>query len=500
MKRYVIGLDQGTTGSFAALIDSDGEIIGSAYKSHRQFRPQPGWVEQDPDELWRNACALVNQVVVESGVSADAIAGIGLANQGESVVMWNLETGEALYPVVVWQDTRTQTAVEALADDEPTASEIVRRTGLELDSYFSASKIRWLLDHAPNAAELLRQNRLACGTLDSWLIWKLTGGQAFVTDVSTASRTLLFNIHTLAWDEWLLKLFDIPLEILPAVQETTGEFGRVSHPDMRCQNAPIVASLVDQPAAMVGHGCLSAGQIKATYGTGCFINLNTGADPVASQHRLLTLLAWQREGQPTYGLDGGVFTAAASLNWLRDQLEWFTDHQAVDDLCARVPDSGGALWIPAQIGLGAPYWNRAVRGAWLGIGLATSQAHLVRATLEGIAARVAQIVRAMLADTGLSIAALRADGGLTNSAAMMQIQADLLGCPVEVVANREATTSGVCALAARAAGLWESDETIRQQARIAKTYEPVMSEDERDAMLDRFARAVRHLEAWHNDA
>jgi len=499
MTRFIIGLDQGTTGSFAALVDDAGSRVSSAYRTHTQFYPHSGWVEQDPIELWQHACDLLNQVMHEAGVDARDIAGIGLANQGESIVMWDRQTGEPLSRVLVWQDTRTQSLIEQLAENPETGAEVCRRTGLKLDSYFSASKIRWLLDNTPAAADLARTNRLACGTLDSWLIWKLTKGHSFVTDVSTASRTLLFNIHMLTWDNWLLGLFNIPREILPEVRQTTGEFGCVRHPDLLCRGAPIIASMVDQPAAMIGQGCLDSGQIKATYGTGCFINLNTGSVPVTSKHSLLTLLAWQRQDQPTYGLEGGVFTAGASLNWLRDQLHFVADTPSVDALCTNLTDSGGVMWVPAQIGLGAPYWNRNIRGAWLGISLATTPAELIRAMLEGIAAQVAQIIAAMVDDTGLVIEALRVDGGLTGSTTLMQLQADLLGFPVEVVANSEATAAGVCALAARAAGLWADDDMIRQQVHIVQTHEPAISADERQAFLNRFDRAIRHLEAWHQD-
>jgi glycerol kinase len=500
MKNYVIGIDQGTTGSFVGLMNPDGQMVSSAYKVHEQFYPQAGWVEQDPDELWRNACELLNRVIQESEVQAHEIAGIGIANQGESVMLWDRQTGEALNRVLIWQDNRTQAEIEQLAVNPDTAAEVARRTGLKLDSYFSASKIRWLLDHVPDVPKHLRENRLACGTLDSWLIWKLTEGRAFVTDVSTASRTLLFNIHTLTWDAWLLNLFDIPLEILPTVLESTGEFGCVSHPALLCRDVPIVASLVDQPGAMVGQGCLDSGQIKATYGTGCFINLNTGAKVVTSQHGLLTMLAWQRESQVTYGLDGGIFTAAATLNWLRDKFNLVPDLKTIDDLCANLDDAGGVMWIPAQVGLGAPYWNRAIRGAWLGIDLATSQGHMIRAVLEGITAHVARVIEAMLSDTGLPITALRVDGGLTKSHAMMQIQANLLGYPVEVIANSEATTSGVCWLAARSSGLWINDDRIRQQIQVAKIFEPALSEDERLGILDRFERAIDCLKDWDSHA
>jgi glycerol kinase len=498
MKQYVLGIDQGTTGTLVSLMNADGATVHSAYQTHQQFYPQSGWVEQDPEELWRNACKLINRVIDAAPVATAEIAGIGIANQGESVMLWDRQTGQPAYNVLVWQDTRTQAFIDQLAGDPHIAQEVVQRTGLKLDSYFSASKIRWLLDNVPEARALLSAGRLLCGTLDSWLIWKLTDGRAFVTDVSTASRTLLFNIHTLAWDNWLLNLFGIPAEILPKILESTADFGTVSQSELRCQGVSIVASLVDQPAAMIGHGCLNAGQIKATYGTGCFINLNIGAKPVGSRHSLLTTLAWQRDSITTYGLEGGVFTAAASVNWLKDKLGLFANVETIDSLCANLAAPTGVMWIPAQIGLGAPYWDRSTRGAWLGLDLATSTAHLIYAVLEGIAAHVAQIIAAMLEDTRLAITHLRADGGLTGSKTMMQLQANLLGCAVEVLANPEATASGICRLAARAAGLWPTDDLI-QPVQIAQRYEPIMSEDERRAYLDRFDRAITHLKAWHND-
>jgi glycerol kinase len=499
MTRYILGIDQGTTGTFVSLMNEAGDRIGQGDKAHRQMYPQAGWVEQDPDELWQNARDLINTVIRDAQIQASEIAGIGIANQGESVMMWDRQTGQPIYNVLVWQDTRTQEFIDQLATDQPLSQDVAQRTGLKLDSYFSAGKIRWLLDHVPEARDLLKQGRLLCGTLDTWLIWKLTQGAAFVTDASTASRTLLFNIHTLEWDQSLLDLFDIPREILAQVRPSSGDFGVVSHPDLLCLGVPIAASLVDQPAAMIGHGCLHPGQIKATYGTGCFINLNTGSRVAMSRYGLLTVLAWHGE-TVTYGLEGGVFTAAASINWLRDKLGLLPTAASLDELCSLAEDSGGALWIPAQVGLGAPYWQRSIRGAWLGLDLSTSKAQLVRAVLEGIAANVAQIVQTMMDDTSLTISSLRVDGGLTASTMMMQIQADLLGCPVEVVANPEATVSGVSALAARATGLWSSDEMILQRMQIGQTYFPRLSEDRRKAHMERFNEAIEHLKAWQNHA
>ena len=409
-------------------------------------------------------------------------------------MLWNRVTGQPLYNVLTWQDTRTEAALAPLAADAEIARGVHERTGLKIDSYFSVSKIRWLLDHC---REDLPLENIACGTLDTWMIWKLTDGQSFVTDVSTASRTLLFNIHTLQWDDWLLDLFNIPRDVLPDVLETAAHFGDVTCAEAACQGVPIVTSLVDQPAAMVGQGCLRSGEIKATYGTGCFINLNTGQQFVDSQRGLLTMLAWQRGQTPTYGLDGGVFTAAASINWLRDGIGLLHPTEDIDRLCADMPDSNGVLWLPAQAGLGAPYWNRHSRGAWLGLELATTKAQLVRAVLEGIAGRVTQIVQAMQADAGISISRLRVDGGLSHSETLMQIQADLLGCPVEALTDAQATARGVCFLVARTVSLWQSDTPILEHIQIGRTYEPMLAADIRAAWLQRFDHALKHLKAWH---
>ncbi len=497
MEEFVIGIDQGTTGTFVGLMNPQGEIVRDAYQAHEQLYPGLARVEHDPDEIWRNVCALLNRTIEQAGVEPGSIAGIGIANQGESVILWDAHSGRPLSNIIVWQDTRTQASMDAVLADDGAVKEIQTRTGLRPDAYFSASKIRWLLDNTPEANRLLRSGHLRCGTLDSWLIWNLTAGRSYLTDVSTASRTLLFNLHTLDWDDWLLDFFSIPREILADVVETTGDFGTVSHPDITARDLPILASLVDQPAAMVGQGCLSPGTIKATYGTGCFINLNTGREAIISAHGLLTLVAWQRDGIPTYGLDGGVFSAGANLNWLRDKANLIEGFEEIDPLCRALPDAGGVVWVPAQVGLGAPYWERNVRGAWMGVGLSTERAHLVRAVLDGIALRVAQIIQAMNADSRTPVPRLRADGGLTRNETLMQIQADMLGIPVEVLEDREATARGVCSLAARQTGIWASDESITGQVRVARVYQPASTAEFRQRRLAEFDRAVTALKSWN---
>ncbi len=492
-KPYVIGIDQGTTGTFVGMMNENGDFVAQAYKAHRQLLPRPGWVEHDPLELWQIVSELVEMVMQQARVQAGQIAGLGIANQGESVVMWDAETGNPLHNVIVWQDTRTQPFIENLRRDSRIAQEIRARTGLQLDSYFSASKIRWLLDHVPAAVEKLRQGRLRCGTLDTWFIWKFSGGQFYVTDPSTASRTLLYNIHTQQWDPVLLDCFGIPRELLPDVQPTTAYFGEICLPHLSSHGIPILASIVDQPAALFGHACLQAGQIKATYGTGCFINMNTRHRAVSSAHGLLTLLAWQRDDQTTYGLDGGIFTAGTSINWLHNTMGMITSPEVIDNLCSGIQENP-VIWIPAQIGLGAPYWNRTLRGGWLGIGLDTQPAHLVYAVLEGIALRVVQIVRAMTSDSGLPVTQLRADGGLTHIQTLMQLQADLLGKPVDVLADTQATGRGVCYLVARQSGFWNTDDEVVRQVHIAKTFEPTWGDDRRESRLSIFDRAILALQ------
>lgn len=499
MHQFILGIDQGTTGTSVCLMNVAGQIVHAVERDHEQFYPHPGWVEQDPLELWQNAYQLINQLLKDALVKSSAIVGVGIANQGESVMLWDRHTRLPLHNAVIWQDIRTQADIDKLLTDNELTNEISQRTGLLPDSYFSASKIRWLIDHTSNFEKLLSEERICCGTLDTWLIWNLTEGNSFVTDVSTASRTLLLNIHSFEWDPLLLEIFNIPPQILPPVQDSTCHFGTVSHRNVKLSGVPILASLVDQPAAMVGQGCLTPGKIKATYGTGCFVNLNTGDEAVLSENGLLTLLAWRRNGIPTYGLDGGILTAGATVNWLNEKANLIQSVDEIDLLCSTVSDSGGVIWLPAQVGLGAPYWDRSLRGAWLNLDLASNRANMVLAILEGIALRVAQVVEAMKRDIHLPIETLRVDGGLCNSRTMMQTQADLLGLTVEVLADKEATIRGVCSLAARQAGLWGTDKIITEQVNIAKTYEPQLPEALRNQKLISFNMAIDKLKEWHKN-
>jgi glycerol kinase len=496
VRDLIVGVDQGTTSTRACVMDRSGRTLSLVQRPHRQMYPREGWVEHDADEIWENVRGTIVDAVEGAG-AASRLAGIGIANQGETVLVWNRESGRPLAPAIVWQDTRTQEQMEALAGDEATVSRIREVTGLAADAYFSASKIRWLLDNVDGAPRLVEQGGLCAGTVDAWLIWKLTGGKSFLTDASTAARTLLFDIRTLRYDPWLLGLFGVPAGVLPDVRRSDEGFGSVKGLGAGIDGVPIVAGLVDQPAALFGQGCLAAGQAKATYGTGCFVYLNTGGSPRPSAHGLLTTIAWQRTAGTAYALDGGVFAAGAVVEWLA-RLGLLSDPAEADALLASAPGvSDEVTCVPALAGLAAPYWDRSARASWLGMGLGSGRADLVRAALEGVACRVAQVVASMEQDAGMPIESLRVDGGLTGCASLMQTQADLLGIPVEVATEAEATLRGVCFLAARAAGVWPDDGQIARSRTAGRVVAPGPASAERGARLVRFERAVALVREWH---
>ena len=432
--------------------------------------------------------------------SVPRIDALAIANPGETVLLFDRETGEPLHHAIVWQDLRTQPEMERLARDPDIARRVTETTGLRLDPYFSAAKIRWLLDHVPAARQLLGRGRLAIGTVDAYLMHRLTGGRSFVTDASTAARTLLFDIHAGRYDPWLLDLFGVPLEALPEVRDSVGAFGSVSALEGALDGTPIFVGLVDQPAAMIGHACLAEGEIKATYGTGCFVYQNTGVHARTSGHGLLSTVAWRRDGKTTYALDGGIFAAGSVLTWLRDGLGFGDTVAALDALAASTRDSGGVVCVPALAGLAAPHWDRSARASWLGMTLGSTRAHLVRAAFEGIAMRVAEVVLAMERDSGRRVTRLRVDGGLTESPTLMQLQADLLGIQIEVSAEPEATVMGVAYLALAALGCWRGDEEIRarveQRDAAATVYDPTIDPAERAERLARFARAIEAVRRW----
>jgi glycerol kinase len=491
----VLGIDQGTTSTRVCVMDAQARVLASRRLPHRQLYPRPGWVEHDAGEIRDNVRRLVREVVADASAGA-RLAGIGLANQGETVVPWERDTGRPLAPAIVWQDVRTQAEMDALAADATTAARLRALTGLAADPYFPASKLRWLLDHLPAARRLAAEGRLCAGTLDAWLVFGLTGGASFVTDASTAARTLLFDIARLRYDPWLLDLFGVPAAILPEVRRSDEPLGAVRGLGAEIDGTPILAGMVDQPAALFGQGCLEAGQAKATYGTGCFVYLNTGPLPRPSAHGLLTTVAWQRASGVAYALDGGVFAAGSVLEWLA-RLGLVSSPEEADALAATASEASDVTCVPALAGLAAPYWDRSARAAWLGMGLDAGRADLARAALEGVACRVAQVVRAMEKDAGVAIGALHADGGLTRCGTLMQMQADLLGVPVEVAADAEATIRGVCFLAARSAGLWTDDGAIARHRRPGRRVAPGPGSARRLERLRRFERAVDTVRGWH---
>jgi glycerol kinase len=492
MKRYILALDQGTTSSRAILFDHQGRIAASAAQEFAQHYPHPGWVEHDPHDIWRSQLAVARKVLLDHQVDAHQVLAIGIANQRETTVIWDRMTGEPIAPAIVWQDRRTAEFCDQLRADGK-ARLIAECTGLELDAYFSASKIKWLLDHTPGARERARQGGLAFGTIDSWLAWKLCG--VHVTDVSNAARTMLFNIHLLRWDADLLRLFDIPEEILPQVVSSSEEIG-TTHAALF--GAPIAVAGIagDQQAATFGQACHQPGMVKNTYGTGCFMLMHAGRHAAVSRNRLLSTVGWRVDGRTDYLLEGGVFMGGATVQWLRDGLGIIKQSSDVEALASSVPDSDGVVLVPAFAGLGAPHWDPYARGTLLGMTRGTTAAHIARAAVEAIAYQSAELLAAMQKDAAIPVAEIRADGGAARNDMLMQFQADLLGVPVLRPKVTETTALGAAYLAGLAVGFWDSKEEIAAQWQCERRFEPAMSADRRAALLARWARAVERAKGW----
>jgi glycerol kinase len=492
MKRYILALDQGTTSSRAILFDHQGRIAASAAQEFSQHYPHPGWVEHDPQDIWRSQLAVARKVLLDHQVDAHQVLAIGIANQRETTVIWDRMTGEPIAPAIVWQDRRTAEFCDQLRADGK-ARLIAECTGLELDAYFSASKIKWLLDHTPGARERARDGGLAFGTIDSWLAWKLCG--VHVTDVSNAARTMLFNIHLLRWDADLLRLFDIPEEILPQVVSSSEEIG-MTHAALF--GAPIAVAGIagDQQAATFGQACHQPGMVKNTYGTGCFMLMHAGRHAAVSHNRLLSTVGWRVDGHTDYLLEGGVFMGGATVQWLRDGLGIIKQSCDVEALASSVPDSGGVVLVPAFAGLGAPHWDPYARGTIVGLTRGSSAAHIARAAVEAIAYQSAELLAAMQKDAAIPVAEIRADGGAARNDMLMQFQADLLGVPVLRPRVTETTALGAAYLAGLAVGFWASREEIAAQWQCERRFEPAMSSDRRGALLARWARAVERAKGW----
>lgn len=493
---YILALDQGTTSSRSLVFDQTGNILAMAQEEFQQHYPHPGWVEHDPEEILKTQVQTAHQALKEAGLSMSDVTAIGITNQRETTVVWDRATGKAIHNAIVWQDRRTADYCDGLRSDGH-ANDIRQRTGLEIDAYFSGTKVRWILDHVEGARAKAEQGELAFGTIDSWLIWHLTEGTVHATDPSNASRTLLFNLHELDWDNPMLALFDIPSSMLPEVRDSSGDFGRATA--LGAAAPPICGVAGDQQAALFGQQCTRPGMVKNTYGTGCFMLMNTGQRPVSSANRLLTTVGWTIQGQTTYALEGSIFMGGATVQWLRDELDLIDQSNEIEALAASVTDSNGAVLVPAFAGLGAPYWNGHARGSLFGMTRGTNKAHLARAALDSIAHQTVDVVNAMEADSNVPIAELRVDGGATVNNLLMQYQSDLLGKAVVRPAITETTALGAAYLAGLGIGLWSSLEDIENQWKAEKTFSSNMTDSDRKSLNGRWHRAVRATLSWSED-
>ena len=469
-EQYILAIDQGTSSSRAIVFNRQGESLAVAQKEFTQHFPQSGWVEHDPQEIWSSEAAVISEVMASMGISGQDIAAVGITNQRETTILWDAETGEPVYNAIVWQDRRTAEYCDRLKADGLTET-IRQKTGLIIDAYFSATKIKWVLDHVPGARQRAEQGRLRFGTVDTWLVWQLTGGRLHITDATNASRTMLFNIHTLQWDEELLRLFDIPRSLMPEVRSCSEVYGH-TEATLFGQPVPIGGIAGDQQAALFGQLCTEPGSVKNTYGTGCFLLMNSGEKPITSANNLLTTIALSLGGRVTYALEGSIFVGGSVVQWLRDGLGIIRSSGEVEALAASVPDTGGVYFVPALTGMGAPYWDQYARGSITGISRGTTAAHIARAALEGIAFQTLDIVEAMQRDAGIPLRELKVDGGASRNNLMMQFQADILDTTVIRPRNPETTALGATYLAGLAVGYWDSVETIRQQWIVDSTFTP----------------------------
>jgi glycerol kinase len=493
--KYILALDQGTTSSRSIIYSESLRVIATAQKEFTQHFPQPGWVEHDGMEIWETILSTAREAIAKAGISAGEIAALGITNQRETVIVWDRKTGVPVHHAIVWQDRRTGEAMNALREAGK-ESLVQQRTGLLLDPYFSASKIRWILQEIPDGQARAEAGELAAGTIDSWLIYKLTGGASHVTDVSNASRTMLMNIRKGDWDAELLSLFNIPAAILPRIAPSSGSLGVTDAPHFGA-SIPVTSAIGDQQSALFGQLCTKPGLVKCTYGTGCFLLEFTGQDAISSTNRLLTTIAWKiGEGSLQYALEGSVFMGGASIQWLRDGLGIIKSAPEVEELANRVSDCGGVFLVPAFTGLGAPYWDPQARGTILGLTRGITSAHIARATLEGIAFQVSDLVTAMEKDSGKKITTLRVDGGASASNLLMQTQSDLLGCTVERPANLESTALGAAMLAGLGAGIWPSIEELSKIRSVERRFEPEITSQSRRSRLKIWKRAVKRAQNW----
>jgi glycerol kinase len=491
--QYVLALDQGTTSSRAIVFDHAGRIQSIAQKEFRQIFPQPGWVEHDPNEIWSTQLGVAAEAITQAGLSGRDIAAIGITNQRETTVVWDRRTGQPIYNAIVWQDRRTA----GLCDELRAAGHealFQRKTGLVLDAYLAGTKLRWILDNVPDARRRAEAGELAFGTIDSWLLWKLSGGTLHVTDATNASRTLLFDIAQQAWDDELLECMRVPRAVLPVVRDSSAVYGDTDL--LGAGRIPIAGMAGDQHAALLGQACTQRGMVKNTYGTGCFMLMNTGDTPIPSHNRLITTTAWRIAGHPSYALEGSIFIAGAVVQWLRDGLGIIRHASEVEALAASVPDNGGVYLVPAFVGLGAPHWDPYARGSIHGITRGTTAGHLARAALESIAYQVSDLITAMQADSGLALGELRVDGGATANDTLMQFQADLLGVPVLRPTVTETTALGAAYLAGLAVDYWSGLDEIAAQWQVERVFEPTMGRDQVAELRGNWTRAVERSKGW----
>ena len=487
-KKYILALDQGTTSSRAIVFDHEGQIRSVAQKEFPQYFPQPGWVEHNPNEIWGSEASVIAEAISTIDITGLDIAAIGITNQRETTIVWDIDTDEPIYNAIVWQDRRTAEFCDQLKADGLTET-IRQKTGLIIDAYFSGTKIKWILDHVPGARKRAEEGKLRFGTVDSWLVWRLTRGETHVTDVTNASRTMLFNIHELKWDEELLKLFNIPLSMMPEVKSNSEIYGHTKT-TIFAHKVPIAGIAGDQQAALFGQMCLDPGSIKNTYGTGCFVMLNTGEKPIVSKNNLLTTIAWQIGNKVNYALEGSIYVGGSVVQWLRDGLGVINSSSDVETLAQSVPDSGGVYFVPALTGLAAPYWDPYARGTIVGITRGTTAAHIARAALDGIAFQTYDIAQAMAKDMNDRLTELKVDGGASRNNLLMQFQADLLGIDVVRPKITETTAIGAAYLAGLGVGYWGSVDELRRQWKVERTFTPNLDSETVCAAREGWADAI----------
>jgi glycerol kinase len=493
-RSYILAMDQGTTSSRAILFNHEGQVAYQLNQEFPQIYPEPGWVEHNPMEIWGSQLAVARQVMEQAGVRPDEIAAVGITNQRETTIVWDRLTGQPIANAIVWQCRRTASRCDELRS-RGWAPRIQAKTGLVLDAYFSGTKVEWLLEHVTGARVRAERGDLLFGTVDTWLTWKLSGGKIHVTDYSNASRTMLFNIHSLDWDDEILAELQIPRAMLPTVAPSSQVYGHTD-PTLIGDKIPIAGIAGDQQAALFGQTCFLPGEAKNTYGTGCFLLMNTGQRPVASERGLLTTIAWGLNGKVEYALEGAIFIAGAAIQWLRDELQIITRAEETEALSAGLADNGGVYLVPAFVGLGAPYWDQYARGTLVGLTRGSGRAHIVRAALESMAYQTRDVLDAMQADSGIHLQALKVDGGAVGNNFLMQFQADLLNCPVDRPGVRETTALGAAYLAGLATGFWQDQSELKQKWQVNRRFATQMSEDERTRLYTTWQRAVERSRRW----